>query len=200
MQHVTTRFDQAAAWVKQELFKARQRGMEQNSAFFSWGGTMDSQTYLRFTLLLTIGTILASLLLYGLVFQFFLPSVSVFDIFQSASRAADFVSPSLLGMGLSWLVGMFHSLLQIGISLVVSVLLASLVDRRLRDVRRTQEWHFEIMAAGFALSLLPVLSWMTYLAALALAFVHTDATAAASPMKVTSCPPAEHQSTPQQPN
>jgi hypothetical protein len=200
MQKVTTRFDQAAAWVKQELFEARQRGMEHNSAFFSWGGTMESQTYLRFILLLTIGTILASLVFYGLVFPLFLPSASVLDLFQSASRAADLVGPSFLGMGLSWLIGIFHSLFQLGISLAVSVLLASLVDRRLRDVRRTQEWHFEILAAGFALSLLPVLSWITYLAALALAFVPADAPAATPPIKLSSCPLAEQESTPQEQN
>jgi hypothetical protein len=199
MQKVTTRFDQAAARLKQEIFKARQREMEHNSAFFSWGGTMNSQTYLRFILLLTIGTILASLVFYGLVYQVFLPSVSVLDVFQSTPRVANFVGPSIFGMGLSWLVGIFDYLVQLGISLVVSVLLASLVDRRLRDVRRTQEWHFEIVAAGFALSLLPVLSWLTYLAALALAFVPSDATAA-SPMKLSSCPPTEQESSPQEQN
>lgn len=171
MQKRTLWFDHAAARLKQEIVTARQRGMDPNPAFFGWGGTMGSQTYLRFILVLTIGTILASLLFYGLLSQLLPTSFRIFSATQSLPGVTDFSLPSVLVIGLNWLVGMLHFFIQFGVTLIVSVLLASLVDRRLRDIRGTQDWHFEILAAAFALSLVPVFCWLIYLSALLLAFV-----------------------------
>lgn len=158
---------------KREREKALARGMSENKAFFSWGGILDRKTYFRHFLFLLAGT----LVLFFVAMSVASAMVSIFlPLSFGGQPCADGLGLgcavlAATGPSISWFLGMFQSLLMILCSLVISVFSTSLAERRIRDIRGTLDLHFEIVAVVFVLSLVPVLGWLVFFGAIALAFI-----------------------------
>lgn len=174
----TTLFDRVSNKLKLEFQAARQRGMETNNAFFSWGGTMAPKPYFRNLVAVIVGMIVTSLGFFGLI------SAGVAGAAVAPDAWVDYGWASVWNAGLHWILSVSYYVLGAIYGVVCSALVASLADRRIRDIRGTQEWHAEILALGFALSLVPVLGWFVFAGALALAFVPGKVSEAAGPVAV----------------